>query len=166
MVDRPLGSIVLLACLILGGCASGFAPKSGETADAMQKRYLSWSAHRPGWSHTAAGLLYHRLGDARPIGAAPTAFSIVTVTCDGRFVDGKPFFATSEPLVAPVTKFIKGWQEGLLLMHVGETFEFVIPPALAYGEEGRPPLIPPHSLLQFKIALLRVAQPESGRSAP
>ncbi|MEJ0028353.1 MAG: FKBP-type peptidyl-prolyl cis-trans isomerase [Rhizomicrobium sp.] len=169
MTRTAFQPFLLLACLALAGCACGdaFMPVAGETPHAMQLRYLDWSAHRPGWSHSASGLLYRRIGDAHPSGAVPKPDSIVTVACDGHFVDGKPFFATEpdKPLVAPVTKFIKGWQEGLLLMHAGESFEFVLPPDLAYGEKGRPPQIPPDAALLFKIELLAVVQP-SERTAP
>lgn len=36
-----------------------------------------------------------------------------------------------------------------------------IPPELAYGEEGRPPVIPRASVLQFKLELIKIKGPES-----
>jgi FKBP-type peptidyl-prolyl cis-trans isomerase FkpA len=156
-----------LVCLALAACSSdGFAPIAGETPETMQERYLAWNSHRPGWAQLPSGLLYHRIGSATS-GAMPTAQSIVTVTCDGRFIDDQAFFATTpgKPLTGPVTKFITGWQQGLVMMHAGETFAFVLPPALAYGAKGWPTVIAPNTALKFTITLLSVA-PQSERAAP
>jgi FKBP-type peptidyl-prolyl cis-trans isomerase len=52
---------------------------------------------------------------------------------------------------------IKGWERGLRGMRVGGRRELVIPPRLAYGAAGQPPVIPPHSTLVFVIDLLGVS---------
>lgn len=49
---------------------------------------------------------------------------------------------------------IKGWDEGIRTMKKGENALFTIPPALAYGESGSPPTIPPSATLQFDVELL------------
>jgi peptidylprolyl isomerase len=51
---------------------------------------------------------------------------------------------------------IPGWEQGVEGMKVGDRRELVIPPELAYGEEGRPPAIPPNETLVFVIDLLEV----------
>jgi FK506-binding protein 4/5 len=49
---------------------------------------------------------------------------------------------------------IRGWDEGVGTMKKGERASFIIPPNLAYGELGSPPLIPPNSTLIFDIEML------------
>jgi FKBP-type peptidyl-prolyl cis-trans isomerase len=51
---------------------------------------------------------------------------------------------------------IKGWDQGVLNMKEGGKRILLIPPDLAYGDEGVPPVIPPHSTLKFEIELLEV----------
>ena len=148
---------------------STFVTVPDEQPAETEQRYLTWNIKRDGWTQSASGLEYRRIGDANPSGAIPQVKSIVTADCEGHFVDGRLFFATDpgKPLVGPLTKLIKGWQEGLLMMHVGETWEFAIPAALAYGDKGWTskspdiPSIPPQTALLFKIKLLAVTDAPS-----
>jgi peptidylprolyl isomerase len=51
---------------------------------------------------------------------------------------------------------IPGWDKGVEGMKVGGRRELIIPPNLAYGPEGRPPVIPPDETLIFVIDLVEV----------
>ena len=50
---------------------------------------------------------------------------------------------------------VAGWIEGVKLMAVGSKYQFVIPPALGYGDRGNP-RIPANSILVFDIELLEI----------
>lgn len=51
---------------------------------------------------------------------------------------------------------IKAWDEALLTMQVGERRILIAPYYLAYGEKGRPPIIPAKAALVFDIELLKI----------
>ena len=80
----------------------------------------------------------------------------------GTLLDGKEFdssYKRNEPAVFQVNQVIAGWQEALPLMEVGSTVELFIPPDLAYGDRGAPPVIEPGSMLVFEVELLEIQAP-------
>lgn len=72
---------------------------------------------------------------------------------------GRPY----EPLKLPLGDghVIAGWEEALLLLNEGGKATFIIPSALAYGEQGSPDggvTIPPFSTLIFDLELVKVTR--------
>jgi FKBP-type peptidyl-prolyl cis-trans isomerase len=92
-------------------------------------------------------------------GAQPVAGQTVTVHYTGWLTNGKKFDSSrdnNQPLefVLGHSEVIKGWDEGIAAMRIGEKRTLVIPPALGYGEQGTGGLIPPNATLVFKVQLL------------
>ncbi|MCG7932735.1 MAG: FKBP-type peptidyl-prolyl cis-trans isomerase [Candidatus Thiodiazotropha lotti] len=83
----------------------------------------------------------------------------VLVHYTGKLLNGQVFdssFDRGKPASFHVNGVIKGWTEALQLMKKGDRWQLFIPPALAYGEKGAPPRIPPNSTLVFDLQLIAI----------
>jgi FKBP-type peptidyl-prolyl cis-trans isomerase len=123
-----------------------------------QALYLLNLKSEDGWSSTSSGLRYRRV-KAGPGGARPSPTDTVTIHYAGRLLDGTEFdssIARGEPATFPLPRLIRGWQEGVPLMSVGDTYEFAIPYTLAYGPKGKGP-IPGGATLIFTIELIGIS---------
>ncbi|MFO0659716.1 MAG: FKBP-type peptidyl-prolyl cis-trans isomerase [Polyangiaceae bacterium] len=95
-------------------------------------------------------------------GAEAKADSTVKVHYTGRLLSTGAVFDSSVEKGEPFEftlgegQVIKGWDDGVVGMKVGGKRKLTIPHKLAYGEEGRPPSIPPRSALVFDVELLEV----------
>lgn len=89
----------------------------------------------------------------------------VKVHYTGKLTDGKVFDSSRErnmpfSFVLGEGKVIKGWEEGIALMSVGDKYTLVIPSELGYGSKGAGEIIPPNSTLIFDVELLKVSTPK------
>lgn len=123
--------------------------------------FLAANKQKPGIKVTASGLQFESLreGSGAP---QPTAEDSVKVHYRGTLADGTEFdssYARNEPATFPLKRVIKGWTEGLQLVKVGGKAKLYVPFELAYGEAGRPPVIPPAAMLIFEVELLGIESP-------
>lgn len=93
-------------------------------------------------------------------GAVAASGNIVSVHYTGALEDGTKFDSSmdrGEPFVFQLGggMVIKGWEQGLLGMKVGEKRKLTIPSSLGYGQTGVGP-IPPNATLIFEVELLGI----------
>jgi hypothetical protein len=116
----------------------------------------------PGPRHvTASGLTIIEVREGT--GPAAKAGDTVAVNYVGRLYDGGKQFDSSydrgQPFEFPLGQgqVIKGWDEGVAGMKVGEKRQLLIPPDLGYGQTGAGGgEIPPNATLLFDVELMQI----------
>jgi peptidylprolyl isomerase len=108
---------------------------------------------------TVSGLIYltTKLGSGEQAKAGDT----VSVHYTGTLTDGTKFDSSrdrGEPIEFPLGqgRVIKGWDEGIARMKVGEQAILVIPPSIGYGARGAGGVIPPDATLIFIVELVGI----------
>src|SRR5512138_1505903 len=110
---------------------------------------------------TKSGLKYTE--DNTGTGEVAVAGAKVEVKYTGwLYVNGKktgnPFDSGTYPFTLGARQVIAGWDEGIAGMKVGGKRTLIIPPSLAYGANGYPPVIPGNSTLIFDVELMKVTK--------
>lgn len=122
-----------------------FAPSLGVDLDEMTR--------------TREGLYYRDLAPGS--GEEATVNSAVSIHYMGWLPDGELFdssLARGEPMEFTLgfREVIPGWEEGVRGMREGGRRLLVIPPDLAYGDQGVRGAVPPNATLVFEIQLVEV----------
>lgn len=108
---------------------------------------------------TDSGLKYETTSE----GNGPTAENghTVSVHYTGWLTDGNKFDSSKDrqdpfQFQLGAGRVIRGWDEGVAGMQVGETRRLTIPPQLGYGARGAGGVIPPNATLVFEVELLEI----------
>jgi peptidylprolyl isomerase len=162
-------SISLLSCVSLVslvGSASGDNLAIAVTNSARQqsgeaRSLLALTKAKPAAKTitTASGLQYTILKAGK--GDKPKKGQIVSVHYTGTLTNGKKFDSSrdrGQPFSFTVGEgqVIKGWDEALSDMKVGERRKLTIPAKLGYGAQGAGADIPPNATLIFDVELLKI----------
>jgi len=110
----------------------------------------------PDTEKTASGLRYLVLKRGSG-GKSPEYGTAVTVHYTGQRLNGLVFdssYQRGQPSTFEIGRVIQGWNEALASMQRGEKRTLIIPPELAYGEQGYPGVIPANEFLVFEVELL------------
>ena len=110
-----------------------------------------------GFSKTSSGLLYKF--EKENNSHKPSNGNKVKVHYKGMLLDGTVFdssFKRNQPIefTLGVGQVIKGWDEGVSLLGIGDKASFIIPSHLAYGSSGAGGVIPPNATLVFEVELI------------
>lgn len=157
---------IIAAALLLSVCA-GFAfsqtrkpvvrrKKTTVVKKVVQPKRVVITPKSPAVT-TASGLTYVITQNGS--GAQLKAGDTVTVHYTGLLTSGVKFDSSldrGEPFSFPLGagRVIKGWDEGVQKLRVGDRATFFIPPALGYGAKGAGGVIPPDATLIFIIEVV------------
>jgi len=129
-----------------------------EENQAASDAFLAANKSKTGIVALPSGVQYRIIEEGE--GARPGLDSKVTVHYRGSKLDGREFdssFARGTPEEFTVNAVLKGWQEVLPLMKVGSTWQVFVPPELAFGARGNPP-VGPNEALMFDLKLVEILQ--------
>lgn len=130
--------------------------------DNLIKAYLT--GHNVTTAQNQASGLYFLPVTTNPNAVRPVVGSVVTVLYTGHLLNaaGTVFDASSQHGNMPISftvgsrQVITGFEEGISLMHKGDTAELLLPSALAYGAQGALPTIAANTVLRFEVELVDV----------
>ena len=123
---------------------------------AASEAFLAANKSKTGIVALPSGVQYRIIEEGE--GARPGLESKVSVHYRGSKLDGREFdssFARGTPEEFTVNAVLKGWQEVLPLMKAGSTWQIFVPPELAFGARGNPP-VGSNEALMFDLKLVEI----------
>ena len=125
---------------------------------AASEAWLTENKTKTGIVELPSGVQYRIIEEGE--GERPGLDSTVKVHYRGSKMDGREFdssFARGVPEEFTVNTVLRGWQEVLPLMKTGSTWQIFVPPELAFGARGNPP-VGPNEALSFDLKLVEIIE--------
>ncbi len=132
--------------------------KLSDENQIKSEEFLEGNTTKTGIVVLPSGIQYRIIEEGE--GARPNMSSSVKVHYRGSKINGHEFdssFARGVPEEFTVNTVLKGWQEVLPLMKTGATWQIFVPPELAFGPRGNPPVGPNEALI-FDLKLVEIIQ--------
>ena len=150
----PIAIILTILALALSGCGPEIKdrPSTSDSTPEVAEGPIT----------TESGLHYEMIEPGE--GPAPEPGDVVSIHYTASLEDGTEIDSSlerGEPASFVLGKgiVIPGWDEGVALMHEGEKAKLIIPPDLAFGEQGGAGgLIPPDATLIFEVELVSIQE--------
>jgi len=130
--------------------------KLAEENQVKSTEFLEANAKKSGVVVLPSGVQYRIIDEGD--GARPGMESTVKVHYRGSKMNGLEFdssFARGVPEEFTVNSVLRGWQEVLPLMKTGATWQVFVPPEMAFGARGNPP-VGPNEALTFDLKLVEI----------
>jgi peptidylprolyl isomerase len=154
-------TIVLCAALALAGCGGGDSSSSGSTAgtsateESIETKPTVEVPSVPPPKQLESIDLIEGTGAEAKAGDEVTVQYVLVDYESGKEIESSWERNEPFPFVLGTGAVITGWDQGVEGMKVGGRRELIIPPQLAYGSEGSPP-IGPNATLIFVIDLVSI----------
>ena len=130
--------------------------KLADENQVKSAEFLKTNAAKNGVVVLPSGVQYRIIDEGE--GTRPGMESTVKVHYRGSKMNGLEFdssFARGVPEEFTVNSVLRGWQEVLPLMKTGATWQVFVPPEMAFGARGNPP-VGPNEALTFDLKLVEI----------
>ena len=155
----PVLRRAMLALLLTSGALVAACGHRQTSASQAEQKFLDQNRKQKGVVVLGDGLQYKVVASGPADGPHPQKGDEVKADYTGSLLSGSVFDSTSatgQPAVLRLGALVPAWEEALPRMRPGDDWLIYAPPALGYGAEGHPPVIPPNSVLVFDVKLLGV----------
>jgi len=155
---KLFASILVIASLAAcggggGGSDSSSTPSWAQTSGSTNVTSLTTTDNVIGTGTTAVA------GDTLTVSYTGWLYEATAANYEGPEFDSSSATNPTFSFQLGAGKVISGWDQGLVGMKVGGTRTLIIPSALAYGNNGNPPVIPANAALVFTVQLVAVTPP-------
>ena len=132
--------------------------EAGKKNKETGEKFLAENQKKSGVKVTQSGMQYEVLKSGAGT-KTPSQTDTVVVNYKGTLINGTEFdssYKRNKPATFSLNGIIKGWQEALQMMKVGDKWKIVLPSEVAYGARGAGATIGPNATLIFEVELLEI----------